>query len=368
MIGSFLTSIWIILGLAAVEIATDQKTVSFKQITVPPSMAAVGYNPDVVGRRIRSEAQVIVRNGRGEEPERRFAGSETRDSLAVLAHTLGASALLTVAEQAVGGVEFVISVAVVEENGGLVLRMTAARADGRVVRSRVHGSKDDIVGLLSNAGQALVRLVEPHFACMAKLRAAAKVTPFDPSDAVSCVDASVGYAEAEDKVFLHNIKGIALAAAGDEQGALEAFRAAVQLDPRMASGLINAGLVMAKQGRYDDAARTFSKATIRTTSSTPQMRSAAYAMWAMSVEASGTSPEAVLHLLRHAVRTDPSYRAPQELLLARLPAESAEAGALRKAIAWRDAEIGTWSKEGAETLAGNFPAVADKVFARVAGN
>lgn len=332
----FLTNLFntvvLTVGLLAAEVTLDSRAVSFQSVNVPPALVAQGYSAEVAQQRIISGALAVVRDARTYREAQSVQSANSDDSVELIASYLGMRPLLQAAQQAAGGLEYKVAADIVAEPESFVLRMRVSRFDGRVVRARVARPKDQAEALLADGGFMLLRLIDPHVACSAILRRSASAGVPDVQQTIQCVEESLAASGDEDRTWLYNLLGVARVLGGETEGALSAFQSALRVDPEFSPSLLNLGILFAGADRHADALRAYAAVfRHRGVGDSPQTYAATYAMRAMSLERLGRHREA-LDSLRRAIREDPGYYLPQQLLLARLPAATAEARALRRAI------------------------------------
>jgi len=188
---------------------------------------------------------------------------------------------------------------------------------------------DQLDQLMRDGGWAIVGMVDPHDACAALLRRSILMKQPNLTATMQCIDIALTAVSRNDRPWLYNLRGVSQTMLGQRWDAFNSFREAVTLEPNFAQAWLNIGILMAAEGRHEDALKTYAEALRVQRRS--QTRAAIHTMWALTLEQQGRGAEA-LSKLREAVRANMYYDLPVRLLLERLPEDSAEAGELRKII------------------------------------
>ena len=358
--GDLISLFGIVLAIIGLESSLDVRPVTISRITISEEIGGHwGYTPESIEQKVKDEAYLVMRQARSFKHGTRISTPNADGSIDKIAKDAGVLRLLQRTQQSAGLLEYVVTGDIVAEHGKALMELRARRFDQQVVRARFERPMDQLDELMRDAGWVLVRLVDPHIACAALLRRSLSEGRPEPAVTLRCTEEALPGVTDRDRPWLLNLRGVALAMLGRNSEAGRAFREALSFKPDFAPAWLNIGTVLAGDGRHEEAIEAFSAAT---RSADPlqfaQSRSAAFVMWAMSLEKLGRAGEAVPKL-REAFRADKSYDLPLRLLNQRIPPESDEAKEIDRIIAELSIPSGhlDWEPIYTENIVGVIPIV-----------
>lgn len=356
--GDLISLFGIALGIIGLESSLDVRPVTISRITIAEEISGHwGYTTESIEQKVKDEAYLVMRQAKSYKHGTRISTPSADGSIDNIARDAGVLRLLQRMQQSVGLLEYTVTGDIVMEHGKALMELRARRFDQQVVRARFERPMDQLNELMRDAGWALVRLVDPHIACAALLRRSLSEGRPEPAVTLRCADEALPTGTDRDRPWLLNLRGVALAMLGRDAEAGQVFREVLSLEPDFAPAWLNIGTVLAGNGRHEEAIAAFS-AAIRSADQAefPQSRSAAFVMWAISLEKLGRTDE-VVPRLREAFRADKSYDLPLRLLNQRLPPESDEAKEIGRIIAELSVPTGRldWEPIYTENIVGVMP-------------
>lgn len=314
----------VVLAIIGAESTLDIRPVTINRIPISEEIGQHwGYSTESIEQKLKDEAYLVMRQARSYRHSTRISTPNADGSIDKVAREAGVLRLLQRLQQTFGFLEYTVTADLLVERGKAMIELRARRRDDQVMRATLERPMDQLDFLMSDAGWALVRLIDPHVACAAILRRTGLANKPDAEGTLRCVDATLRSASDLDLPWLLNLKGVALTLLDRRGEAFEAFRRALNENPRFAEAWLNIGALFMADGREDDAIRASEKAR-QLSSGDEETESAALTLWALALERLGRQDEA-LAKLREAFRTDKNAELPLTLLLERLPRESPEA-------------------------------------------
>ncbi|GHD56116.1 hypothetical protein GCM10017083_35850 [Thalassobaculum fulvum] len=358
--GDLISLFGIVLGIIGLESSLDVRPVTISRITISEAIGEHwGYTPASIEQKLKDEAYLVMRRARSFSRGTRISTPNADGSIDKIARDAGVLRLLQRVQQSVGLLEFTITGDIVAEHGKALMELRARRSDQQVVRARFERPMDQLDQLMRDAGWVLVRLVDPQVACAELLRRSLMEGRPDPVETLRCAEEALPTVTDSDRPWLLNLRGVALAMLHRDQEAGRAFLDVLSISPDFAPAWLNLGTVLAGNGRHRDAIEAFD-AAIRHAAPAEfaQTRSAAFVMWAISLEKQGRPDEAVPKL-RQAFRADRTYDLPLRLLRQRIPPDSAEEKEIDRMIAELSVPTGhpDWDPIYTENIVGVMPIV-----------
>ncbi|MEQ9331356.1 tetratricopeptide repeat protein [Thalassobaculum sp.] len=358
--GDLISLFGIVLGIIGLESGLDVRPVTISRITISEAIGGHwGYTPESIEQKLKDEAYMVMRRARSFKHGTRISTPNADGSIDKIARDAGVLRLLQRVQQSVGLLEYTITGDIVAEHGKALMELRARRSDQQVVRARFERPMDQLDELMRDAGWVLVRLVDPQVACAELLRRSLMEGRPDPAETLHCADEALLMATDSDLPWLLNLRGVALVMLDRDTEAGRVFRDVLSIKPDFAPAWLNIGTVFAVEGRHADAIEAFSTAIrYARQAEFAQTRSAAFVMWAISLEKLGRTDEAVPKL-RHAFRADRTYDLPLRLLKQRIPPDSPEAEEIDRIITELSVPSGhpDWDPIYTENIVGVMPIV-----------
>jgi tetratricopeptide (TPR) repeat protein len=306
----------VLLGIAV----ADTQEVYIRELSVPPSFTRAGFSAVVVDNRIHDNLLALERTARTRPETRRLATEADKTPLELIAEYLNITLIARALQEASSLIEYSISGAVVQDGTNHVMRLAVRHRGGSRVNITITRPQADIEGLLQDAAAAILQVIDPHILCTIRLREGLAETPRNVEPARQCVEASLSLASRADLLWLYNLQGVVAFMRNDHAGATAAFRAALRMDADFSPALLNLGILLAQNGRHEDAIRAFAAVFRRESrGESQQTYAAANTEWGNSLMALGRQPEA-LRRYAAALRADPRYALAYFFLADALPA------------------------------------------------
>lgn len=323
----------VVLAILTAESSFDIRPVTINRITMSEEIEKHwGYTVESIEQKLKDEAYLVTRQARSYDHSTRISTPNADGSIDRVAREAGLLRLLQRLQQTFGFLEYTVTGDMLVERGKATLELRARRRDDQVIRATLERPMDQLDFLMRDAGWALIRLIDPHVACAAILRRTALEGKPDVEATLACIDGALPTASDPDRPWLLNLKGVALTLLERRSEAFQTFRDSLTQDPQFAHAWLNIGALLAADGREQDALRAAE--TALRNAGTKEEKSDALTLTALAQERQGRTGEA-LDTLREAFRADRNAQLPLQLLLERLPADSAEAreiGAMLKSL------------------------------------
>jgi tetratricopeptide (TPR) repeat protein len=210
-------------------------------------------------------------------------------------------------QDASGLIEYSIDGTVVKVGDNHIMRLRIRHRAGQQVLVTITRPATEIEEMLQDAATAILRIIDPQVLCALRLREGLAATPRNIEEAETCVNVTLASAALTDKIWLYNLQGVIAFMHSDYAGATAAFREALRLDPDFSPAQLNLAILLAHNGRHEEAIRAY-QAVFRRASrgESPQTYAATYAEWGNSLMALGRPAEA-RQRYAEAVRSDPHY-------------------------------------------------------------
>ncbi|MCC7274961.1 MAG: tetratricopeptide repeat protein [Alphaproteobacteria bacterium] len=300
-----LVALGVLTGIAVV----DTQTVFLRTITIPGSMSGMGYTSAVVESRIAENLQRMEREARTRPETRRLALESEERPLELIADYLNLTTFVRAMQNTSGLIEFSVQANIVEDGDHYLMRLSIVHRGGSAATQSVRKPRADVEGLLRDTALMILLVVDPQVVCAGILRRYLESAVGAVDDVVDCIERTLTIARPNDRIWLHNLAGVAQFLKRDHAGAAEQFGRALRLDPDFSPALLNLGIMFALDGRHEEAIKfyrdVFPNPTI---GESPQTYAAAYMEWGNSLIALGRGGEAE-EKFAAAVRADPQFAA-----------------------------------------------------------
>lgn len=316
------------IAIFGTAVVLDARTVFIKSIDVPVELWSTGFSSEVMEEELANAMLDIEREGRARASTRPLAIEAGTDPVALVTQYFGLTPLLEAFQQSGGFVAFAIDGYVTQADGSNVLQLDFAGRDGSDVSATVKRPLGDVPGLVRAGAEAIMRVVEPEPLCASYLSAALE-SGGGLDRAESCVRDTLPTAMPRDQVWLQNLAGVIGFLKGDQVGAMDRFRRALQMQRDFSPALLNVGVLLALNDRPAEAVKAYEYLFADLDDGNgDRTYAAAYAEWAKSLAALGRTEEAA-GALRRAIAVDPTYADSYAVLSGLLP-PGEEADRLRR--------------------------------------
>jgi len=313
------------ISLFAFAALTDAPSVYFDAITVADELDKQGFKPNVVTDHLLERMQEIERGGFSREHGGQHSSDYDKTPVRVISDYLGTRNLIRTVQQSTGFVGVTI--------GGDVTVV------GRTARFHLHGTGwhrpeftlheeapvAEIDALIGRMAVQVMGETEPYQLALHKFRRA--IDPAGLAEVEAIARRALGIVDPAERHWFHNILGIVRFVGGDAAGALEWLRQAIELAPDVGLQYSNVGMILAAQGRHDQAIGYFQRCAA-SPDTRPANFAVCYSEWGASLAVLGRDAEAV-EKFAAAIKSDPAYADVYvewgRLLRARGDGEAAEA-------------------------------------------
>ncbi len=301
LIGPAVTAL-AVLGLAA---ATDTRTVHIGDISAPDRLVQAGYTPEVLEERLIEAMRVIEADARSHAPSRAITTEHQETVRSVVGDALGVTGFVRVAQRAAGLIAFALDGSIVEKGDRLELTLAGRSADGGRVLVRRESSADDVDALIGAAALAAMEAIDPYARAAWQFRQDAAARDF--AETLRLLDVAEKTEGGRDRMWLENLRGMALHLLGRSEDALAAFDRALLADGAFTPARLNRGVTLASAGRHVEAIAEYRKVLeADPPHDAAAVHAAAYSEWAVSLAALGLVDKA-FEAFRHALTVDPAY-------------------------------------------------------------
>jgi tetratricopeptide (TPR) repeat protein len=293
----------VLLGIAV----ADTQEVYFRELLVPPTFTQRGYSQAVALQRIHDNLLALERRARTRPETQRLETESEAGPLGLIAQYLNITLIARALQDSSRLIEYTINGSIVQNGDQHTMHIRIAHRDGQRLELVLNQPTADIEGLLQDAAVAILSIIDPHILCTIRLRDGLGTTPPNLAPARDCVANTMPTASRDDRVWLFNLAGVIAFLEHDHAGSVAAFRTALHLDPDFSPALLNLGILLAENGRHEEAIHAFRTVFRRVTrGESPQTYAATYTEWGNSLMALGR-PEEARERYADAVRADPRY-------------------------------------------------------------
>lgn len=322
-----LTPIAAAIAILAAVVVLDARTVFLEQVDVPLQLWSSGYSSLVMQQELANAMLAVEREGRAREATRELALQAGDDAIDLVTDYFELTPLVGAFQEAGGFVTYAVDSHVTVDGRDYVLQLDISGRDGSERVAYVRHPSNDVPGFVRKGAEAIMQVVSPEPLCASYLaRAIENKSPLEPVQ--DCIRVALPMASGINEVWLLNLAGVLKFVEGDEQGAMEHFKQALQRDPTFSPALVNVGVLLMLAGTPSEAVKAYELLFANLDDGvSDRTYAAAYVEWAKALNALGERDEAVAKL-RRAIVASPNY-ASGYLQLAALLSPGPEADALR---------------------------------------
>lgn len=253
---SLVSSIVVItVSIALIAILFRQLTstaIIVEPIRVPDALAKSGYTSEITAQRLMDSMFAIKRKATTQKEGAQVAPKWQRFNMEVPGSGITIGTLGNVLRESIGIIERKITGEIISSDSGLNLRLRLS-GPGQLSES-VSQDSDEIEALLKASAEQAVQLMEP-FMYASYLYASGKT-----SELTKALDNCLAHCSVEDRTWAHNLSGVQLADNRDWDGAIKAYKKALDLEPGFAIAYHNWGNALWEQSKYTMASTKFQQA------------------------------------------------------------------------------------------------------------
>lgn len=284
-------------GVFSLAVFTDVESVNIESVSVPVSVSSKsGFTADVVVTRLANRMQQIERQAETRANAKEVMAHDEGGTSAVLGEFFELTPLLRAVQTTFGLIPYTFSgeIVVNGDNLEMELRGRDNQHHETTIREEVEGR--DVPKLIDKVAYEAVRMIDPYMLAAYQFRKDYLIRDFTTTETV--IRRALTDPDARDRKWLLNLWGIVQYQQSDREGATEKFRQALELDPAFSSAMFNWGVVLARQGKLEDAIDKFQSVVVGSKpGDPPETLAAAYAEWGFT-----------LALLGHADRAYAKFR------------------------------------------------------------
>ncbi|MEI6558025.1 MAG: tetratricopeptide repeat protein [Rhodospirillaceae bacterium] len=303
-----LLAIPLLTGLAAFALAVfhNVEGVNIEALGVPAAMVAkTGYSSDIVIKRLADRMQSIERLAQSRASARDVMVQDDGGAAAILGDYFELTPMLRVVQTSFGLIPFTFSGEIVIRGKEMEMILRGRDNSGHDTLIRVQAPEDDLLGLIDKAAYEAVRVIDPTLLAAYQFKKDLLTRDFTRTEDV--IRRGLAAGSQDSPKWLYNLWGITLFQQADRDGAIDKFRKALEIDPTFTSASLNWGVVLARQGRNQEAIAKFNDVVNNwRRGDTPDTLAAAFSEWGFSLALLGQT-EAAIAKFRQATKTDPSF-------------------------------------------------------------
>ncbi len=316
-------------GMAAFTLAifNSVDAINIESLNVPASAVGnTGITPDFLIKTLVDRMEEIEARASSRADHAPVIVQDDGGSAAILGQYFGLTPLLHVVQTSFGLIPNSFSGEIVVEGKEMELVMRGIDAGHHESLIRIRAAVGDVDSLVEKTAYEMMRVVEPTLLAAYQFKKDYLTRDFTGTEEVI----RRGLAAENDQPYkwLMNLWGIVLYQQGDFAGAVDKFTQASALDPSFTSPLLNAGVVLLRQGKREEAITKFQQVTrVWRKGGYADVLAAAYTEWGFALALMGRTQDAEVKF-RQAVVADPTfsgvYSAWAEVLSANGNAEEAQ--------------------------------------------
>ena len=303
-----LLAIPLVTGLAAFTLAVfhNIEGVNIDSLGIPAAMTGkTGFTSDIVIKRLADRMHAIEQMAQSRAGARDVMVQDDGGAAAILGDYFELTPLLRVVQTSFGLIPFTFSGEIVVRGTEMEMILRGQEAGGPSSIIRVRAPEGDLTGLIDKAAYEAVRVVDPALLASYQFKKDYLTRDFTKTEDV--IRRGLTQGKEDGHKWLYNLWGITLYQQADRDGAIEKFRKALEIDPGFTSASLNWGVVLARQGRHQEAIAKFSDVANnwRRGDSTETL-AAAFTEWGFSLALIGQTESAIAKF-RQATKTDPAF-------------------------------------------------------------
>lgn len=295
-------------GMAAFTLAifNNVDAINFEQLNVPgAAVGATGITPDFLIKALVDRMGEIEAQAQSRADATPVVVQDDGGSAAVLGQYFGLTPLLHVVQTSFGLIPHSFSGEIVIQGKEMEMVLRGSDSSHNESLIRTSAPVGDIDTLVTKTAYEMMRVVDPTLLAAYQFKKDYLTRDFTGTEEV--IRRALAADDTRHHKWVMNLWGIVLYQQGDFGGALGKFREAAELDPAFTSPLLNAGVVLLRQGKRDEAIAQFQQVTkIWRKGSAPDVLAAAYTEWGFALALDGRTADAEAKF-KQAAATDPTF-------------------------------------------------------------
>jgi tetratricopeptide (TPR) repeat protein len=298
-----------LLALAAVfgiAVITDPQTIHIETIAVPSALVERGYSSEVVEQRLIDQIQKMEREAKSHAELRRIASEAQPSAVKLVSEYLGVTPLVRVAQDSFGLIGYAFDGEIVRDGEAIELTLRGRHHyEGEALAIVGKGALGNPDAVIRTAALDLMAVIDPYIRSAYQFKLDLPKRDFTETKAL--IAKHIDRKQNRQRLWLHNLRGIVHYIEGDWDAAKAEFAATLAIEPDFSLSLLNHGIVLARQGRHDNAIEKYQEVFRRQLpSDTPQTYAATYSEWGMSLAALGRHEDAFA-FFEAASKADPRF-------------------------------------------------------------
>ena len=282
----------------------DVDSVLFHDIEVPASLEYQGYTPKVIASRMAQEVKLIKREAKTAREMRQFNLPDEESPIQALGRYYDFLTPIVATQELVGLVEFSFVGNMVKGKDGLKLTVHGlSNKTGKSFHSTVSGA--DPEELVKKAALDATRFIDPYIVASYYYETTVAKGGTDFTATIEELKHCVHALPDSDQHWVHNLWGLVLLKQGKFDNAVEEFNAALRIKPDFVLSVHNIGRVYMAKGEYDNAIAKFKD--VLAMDGVAKVRTPhAYTLWGDALMAQG-KPDEAAKMYDMAMQTGPEY-------------------------------------------------------------
>ena len=295
-------------GMAAFTLAifNNVDAINFESLSVPgAAVGATGITPDFLIKTLVDRMEEIEVQAQSRADATPVVVQDDGGSAAILGQYFGLTPLLHVVQTSFGLIPNTFSGEVVIDGKEMemILRGTDNNHNESLIRTRA--AVGDVDTLVTKTAYEMMRVVDPTLLAAYQFKKDYLTRDFTGTEEV--IRRALAANDTSHHKWVMNLWGIVLYQEGDFNGALDKFRLASELDPAFTSPVLNAGVVLLRQGKREEAITKFQQVTkLWRRSANPDVLAAAYTEWGFALALQGRTADAEAKF-KQAMAADPTF-------------------------------------------------------------
>ncbi|HYH39560.1 MAG TPA: tetratricopeptide repeat protein [Azospirillum sp.] len=295
-----------LLAVFGVAVISDPQTIYIETITVPAALNERGYSSEVVEQRLIDQIQSMEREAKSRSELRRMATEAEPSAVKLVSEYLGVTPLVRVMQDSFGLIGYAFDGEVVRNGETLQITLRGRRRyEGESLAIVSRGDLANPDAMIRDAALEMMGVIDPYIRSAYQFKQDLPTRDFTRTKAL--INRYVEQKETRQRLWLHNLHGIVHYIEGDWERAKAEFAATLAIEPDFSLALLNHGVVLAREGRHDEAIKRYAEVFRRQLpSDAPQTYAATYSEWGMSLAALGRTDEAFA-AFKAATAADPKF-------------------------------------------------------------
>ncbi|MEI8395691.1 MAG: tetratricopeptide repeat protein [Rhodospirillaceae bacterium] len=296
-------------GLATFTLAifNNVEGVNIEAMNIPAEVTGkTGYTSPVVIKRLADRMKDIEEQAQSRADGKKVMAQDDGGSAAILGQYFGLSSLLKVVQTSFGLIPYTLAGEVVIN--GKSMNMIIRGSDNTTSHTTIIKTSapvGDFSGLIDQSAYEAVRMIDPALLAAYQFKRDYLTRNFTLTEDV--IRRALASEDQRSRKWVLNLWGVVLYQQSDFDGAIEKFRQAIDLDPAFTASLLNWGVVLARQGKQEEAIGKYIRVVESWRRGNPSdTLAAAYSEWGFSLALLGRTRDAITKF-QTASQVDPTF-------------------------------------------------------------